>query len=506
MNLTHISDSMAIQTGEFFSNKNSQFLFIIILISAGVFPFYIAKLFGIDGIGLLAILHVAIFSFLAILFSVRNRFLYITLLASILTWQALITMPISGALGVIGIKLFIATKEIFVFSAVAALFYKNWRKLSLHAIDYLAIVFVIVQIIYFLKSSAAFFPRIVSLREGMMIVLFYALGRLMCFSWNDIDRVLRSIIFVSFFVVIFSFIERFLFDTSDWVAIGAIDYVKEKYVHWNVKLVNGLPNQWYTFWNGELSRRMVGPIGYAIALSRFLSFPTLALLYVTNIIKSNKINFPVQYSMFVLFMIAIFISLGRGGMLIMCGGIFILFTMKYKKTAMLMLLLGIIVVIKLSLITFDKGNLLRHFTGLGHGIASLVVNPIGYGLGSSGQLAVVYSSEVDDKVSESYFGGLAYQMGFPGVISFYLFAIVTMLTLFKIYLKTNLIRNVCNHNKKALLSFSTVSGVFATSLLGDSAVSSVSAGLTIMFSGIIITAYMNSYNNDTQISIQNDST
>jgi len=385
--------------------------------------------------------------------------------------------------------MFVATKEIYVSALLVALFVRNGQRIKWKFVDGTAMLFLLVYILYLLISPSGIFLRLVSLREGFMIVAFYFIGRLLMFDWDEISWFTKTVVTLSIPIVLFSYMERFFFSEELWIRMGAVDYVKAKY-EGAIILNNGMPTQWFTFVDGEVYRRMVGPIGYATGLSRFLAFPVIALFLVGDVIRQNRSKLTYKIYLMLLFGGAMILTLGRGGMLIVLGSLLIWSLTNFKRNifiSALMLALAMIVVTKASIFNPQGAAPTRHMSGFLKGVESLQSSPLGHGLGTSGQMAVTYSDSVDEKVSESYFGSLAYQAGVAGIISYFLFAGTLLINLFGIFKKTRAGNKYLND--LILLGICIFSGIFVTSMLGNAAVSPLSAGLSLIYCGALITAF-----------------
>src|SRR4029434_970118 len=126
----------------------------------------------------------------------------------------------------------------------------------------------------------------------------------------------------------------------------------------------------------------------------------------------------------------------------------------------------VMVVVLISFALFDPegGSATRHLEGLAD-VASALDAPLGHGLGSSGQKAVLYAGEVDEKISESYLGGLGYQMGIVGVLAYMVFVAAVVLRFMVLIRRFGRAPGARDVWDQLLLALSLAGGIFATSLL-----------------------------------------
>lgn len=480
------------------TSNNPLFISSVLLVIAFC-PIVIISAFSLTDNGILVGLFLTVVSAVAVYLGKVSSLGAVLVLTLVLPLQPFLTMLVSDSLGPIGIKGMVATKEFYVTALLAGLIYKNKSFVTMVSTDIIAAIYLVVNVFYFFMSSAPYFARLVSFREAYMIAAFYFIGRLLLLNWDEINIALKYIICTSIVIALFGFMERFLFSGPFWESLGAGSYMVGKFGFENegAKLADGLPLQWYTYIGEEPKRRMVSTIGDATSLSRYLSLPLLILFYFDSIININKkINLPLKIFIMILLSAAIILTLGRGGLLITIGGLTVLF---FFKKPVISLLLGLPVVLFIlsgaTLFDLTSGSAVRHFSGFMSGIYSLGDSLFGHGLGSSGQMAVFYSDQVEDVIIESYFAAIAYQSGLPGLIVYFAFIISIVLVLLNIYKNNKSAVSFLNDRQRlALLCISVVGGIMVTSMLGNSAVAPISSGLSFVLSGMVITAYKKELN------------
>ena len=457
----------------------------ILVIIISFIPVVIGKIAGVEEVGPLMIFPVIALCIIASILVNLNIKAALFLLVLILSLQPIMTMLISEFIGGLGVKILVASKDIFAGALLSILFLKNINKIKFHAVDYAALVFLLIHVYHF-WSPVGIFVRVLSFREGFMIIAYYFIGRLLLLNRIQFIWVLRMFIVLALFVAIFGFIERFIFSEEIWNYLGALEYEVAKKGEVNLNHGNLVPGKYFTFIGAEVKRRMVATIGDAASFSRFLSFPMLIIFYLGTLLFPSPRNRPLMILIGIILASSILLSFGRGGLLICIVGLSILLFNKKPVLSLLILIPGLLLLAQLTIFDIQSGSAFRHITGFMRGYNALVAMPLGHGLGTSGGKALYYAQdEVEEKVSESYFGSLAYQLGLPGLITYFAFFILMIRKLFVLSRNKHKIHEA-GKNKIPLLAFSLAVGIFSTSMLAQSAVSPISAGLSLVFCGLAI--------------------
>jgi hypothetical protein len=469
-------------------------LFAFIWFLAGLLPTLVGVFAGSESSGLLGVTHlVAVVTMAAIVATISVEWSLI-LLALILPWQPLLSMPLAQTLGETGIKALVATKEVYVVVLLGVFFLRQRKWWAF--VDMTAILFLVVNLFYIFKSSAPFFTRLISFREGFMIIAFYFVGRFSGLDQRRLRTVLQAIVVISVLVALFGYTERFMFDNSTWSDLGAGEYMAMKFGPGQpaTRLTDGIPNQWYTYLQDgtgyKLVRRMVGPIGDATSLSRFLAFSILILIFVDRLFSRHSRFVFLPWLLILMLGGALLLSFGRGGMVIALGGGLIWLFAKNKWIAMIVGVSLFLALAGTALFDIQGGSNARHIKNLVTGVEILQSAPMGRGLGTSGQLALSFGGDeisTENKVSESYIASLAVQMGIPGLGTYFLFIGAILWKLYKLFRKTRRMKPYCEGmDKMALLGIASIAGMFVTSVLANSAVAPISSGLPLFFAGAVV--------------------
>lgn len=405
-------------------------------------------------------------------------FLLLILLAS----HTLLIMLLSNYVDKTIFLALLGTKDIFAIGVLISFVINYFNKVKYTLTDLASVFFLLIYIIYFIAPlGGSILSKIVSLREGLMIVLFYWLGRFgLGKSDYDLQFYLLFVIKLAFVVSVFGLIERIFFTNEIWMSLGAQEYFNKKFggALFSYFTIDGLPAHWYSYIGENYYRRLVGTVGDATSLSRFLSLPVLILLiYNINLLIKGKLDYRVVF-LLALTASAMILTIGRGGVLIVVIGLGI-YLFRVTKP-LFFIFLALLIILITPMIEYNYGNLVRHLTGLYGGFDVMSQYPLGIGLGTTGQMAAVYSSvDVKFHVLESYIGALSSQLGFLGLfsyVSFFLLAVISML-------RSSNMNPTKNSMIYATLGVASVVGIFLTSLLAQSAVSPISMGIQMIFVG-----------------------
>jgi hypothetical protein len=466
---------------------SGEWVLAVLILLAACAPTLLGALAGVQGSGALTAFFLALLGALGFALGLWRRVrLALLVLVILLPFQPLITMPLAHEIGPVGVRGFVAGKDVYVTALVTGLLLGWGRTLRWNLVDATAIAFGGIYFLYFVLSPAELFVRAVSLREGFMIVALYAVGRLSGLDNAGLAWFVRSCVIVAVVVCAFGYVERFLFSNADWHYLGAAAYAEQKWgtTEWTQ---NGVPDNWSTWLGHDYVRRMVGPVGDPTSLSRFLALPVLALLFTPWLWTRRPGGLAKHVLLAALLPVALVLTLGRGGLVIVLGGVLV---WAYVRRPVLTVLFGapVMVVVLISFALFDPegGSATRHLEGLAN-VASALDAPLGHGLGSSGQKAVLYAGEVDEKISESYLGGLGYQMGIVGVLAYMVFVAAVVLRFMVLIRRFGRAPGARDVWDQLLLALSLAGGIFATSLLANSAIAPISAALGLIYSGAALT-------------------
>lgn len=403
----------------------------------------------------------------------------------VIPFQPFLTMPFATHLSLLELKMLVALKELILLLIFTFTIFQLVR-LKLYLVDYLALLFLFVYFTALIKSGVGM-VQLVSFREGFMLVLMYFIGRAIAFSGIGFMEIISAVFLLSTVIALFGFLERFIIGDWFWGMWGAVDYLNAKFEASRIYIqsYSGVPHNWYTYIGSEPIRRMSSTIGDAASFGRYIAFSVVAFLYFKPVRKIflSKITW-------IIIGLALLLTLGRGGILIAVigGGIWLLQYRKYWVVVVPLAVVGVMVLANTAMFDLSSANSIRHITGLVDGIAVIKSNLTGHGLGSSGQMALLYSEGGGKgSVSESYIGSLSYQLGLPGLAAYSIWLLYFIFSLIKRSRKAVYEESIGGNI--LLFVASLLLGVYITSFFANSAIAPISSSAIFIISGMVVSVY-----------------
>ena len=312
---------------------------------------------------------------------------------------------------------------IYLFGKKTSVFKINWKitKLDLLFISFSALIF------FFMISpvgEANLLEKIIYGKNLLLISLVYFLGRNINYSFLDLNFINKTLVILTSLSCLIALIE-FSFNTHLHSTINYSSFYLDLY---NINPTGNYGLSWTFERPGPIKR--FGSF-FADPLE-FSSFLLIGLSIVLFKIHSSKIsiNRIYYFIFFVLIITGIYLSYSRSVII----SVFLMFFINLiliKKYRLLLSLISISFLIGvgtyyysseetkyfiLDTITFQNSSSLGHLVKWIQGILSITENPLGSGLGSSGN-----SLSVDDQISiggENQFIIIGVQMGLLGLINY----------------------------------------------------------------------------------------
>jgi len=312
---------------------------------------------------------------------------------------------------------------IYLFGKKTSVFKINWKitKLDLLFISFSALIF------FFMISpvgEANLLEKIIYGKNLLLISLVYFLGRNINYSFLDLNFINKTLVILTSLSCLIALIE-FSFNTHLHSTINYSSFYLDLY---NINPTGNYGLSWTFERPGPIKR--FGSF-FADPLE-FSSFLLIGLSIVLFKIPSSKtsINRIYYFIFFVFIITGIYLSYSRSVII----SVFLMFFINLiliKKYRLLLSLISISFLIGvgtyyysgeetkyfiLDTITFQNSSSLGHLVKWIQGILSITENPLGSGLGSSGN-----SLSVDDQISiggENQFIIIGVQMGLLGLINY----------------------------------------------------------------------------------------
>lgn len=312
---------------------------------------------------------------------------------------------------------------IYLFGKKTSVFKINWKitKLDLLFISFSALIF------FFMVSpvgEANLLEKIIYGKNLLLISLVYFLGRNINYSFLDLNFINKTLVILTSLSCLIALIE-FSFNTHLHSTINYSSFYLDLY---NINPTGNYGLSWTFERPGPIKR--FGSF-FADPLE-FSSFLLIGLSIVLFKIPSSKtsINRIYYFIFFIIIITGIYLSYSRSVII----SVFLMFFINLiliKKYRLLLSLISISFLIGvgtyyysseetkyfiLDTITFQNSSSLGHLVKWIQGILSITENPLGSGLGSSGN-----SLSVDDQISiggENQFIIIGVQMGLLGLINY----------------------------------------------------------------------------------------
>jgi len=297
-------------------------------------------------------------------------------------------------------------------------------------------------------------------------------------------------------VILFGFIERFLFSLDVWRDVLNAPYVGDSklltYYYW----AEGLPMDFFTtVGGGRFIRRMTSLFVTSVTLGYFLAFTFLLSLFSLDVRVKRRLFFAAVLG------VALFCAFARGSWFLSVTGIgagIVLWYRPAMKHRTFMILFAVFVAIGvfagLSILS-QHASVWLHVRGLTMPFKtsrSLLRSLIGHGLGTGGSAArlladkVAYRHGVTDLEvgAESTIGSIFYQTGFLG-LGLYASLFFAMWRRLRHYYNQFRFRSKVLAGA-ALVSFAHMCGLLANSLLQANAIAPIPSSFYMAYCGLVL--------------------
>ena len=249
-----------------------------------------------------------------------------------------------------------------------------------------------------------------SLRNILSCILLYCFGLIM--SSKDSSKLFKSIIIISWFVVIFGLVERFV-GLRIWQSLGITRLWYLKGISTNTV---GVPLNWFSseIIRGSNLRRMVSSFADPVNLGSFLFASFVISWYRRNKVLTSFL------------LVCAVLTISKGALL---G--FLIFIMVYfwesKRNRIIIPIVSLLALfigirfVNFSL-TSSNGSIVVHTMGLLNSFSVLITHPFGLGIGNVGVLAGLFNDSLfNSGVSETGIGMIIAQLGIVGLIAYIVF-------------------------------------------------------------------------------------
>ena len=312
---------------------------------------------------------------------------------------------------------------IYLFGRKTSVFKINWKitRLDLLFISFSALIFFFMA---FPIGEANLLEKIIYGKNLLLISLVYFLGRNINYSFLDLNFINKTLVILTSLSCLIALIE-FSFNTHLHSIINYSSFYLDLY---DINPTGNYGLSW-TFERPGPIKRFGSFFADPLEFSSFLLIGLSIVLFKINSSKTS-INRIYYFIFFVFIITGIYISFSRS-IIISVFLMFFINLILIKKYRLLLSLISIGLLISvgtyyysseetkyfiLDTITFQNSSSLGHLVKWIQGILSITENPLGSGLGTSGN-----SLSVDDQISiggENQFIIIGVQMGLLGLINY----------------------------------------------------------------------------------------
>ncbi len=329
-------------------------------------------------------------------------------------------------------------KDVFTALLIVYFFARYWRQVRFYWFDWAALAYVVLLGVYsivpwLLGSKIGVTPVIASLRELGVPVELYALGRLAIVAGADVRWLVRWFLAVAGVTAAFTVAVWALLPASFWAT--TLDLVSF------VRVVQGIPNA-LTIWDislvahfgggpSDIYSRAVGPFTQPVGTAHYFVLPMiLCVAFGFQAIRAgNRRNIAIAAVVGLLMAAAVVTPISRGSW-IAAGLAFFICALAYRYRALVAVVFVVAALVLLavpasrnSIITTLQGtdaSSAGHAAAVDTGVKTMTENPLGLGVGQSGQFGQVLASgdEAGAGVGENMYLELLVSVGPLGFLVF----------------------------------------------------------------------------------------
>lgn len=309
----------------------------------------------------------------------------------LITIQDLVAARLAiGLTNTIPAKFFLFSKELIVFFLAAVVYPKIGSRNEIK----IAFLFLTITFLYVLISPLPFSAALQDYRPYVLVATSFMIGNYIGKNIESFKHIINSVFILSLFIVIFSFIEHYLFPETMFRVYFPVVKIATEIKGFSDKefYIDGLPGN---FINSDAGQRMVGPFGDPLYMGYFFIF-CLNIIFSYWFLTKRKFNYTLVLILIGIF--CIFLSQVRAIWVGLAISLFIVFfTRKNIKYLFVAFILGAVFVmintdlilpIVRSIFTWDTGSSVNHVLAYVNGIPRILSAPLGSGIGTAGSFAV----------------------------------------------------------------------------------------------------------------------
>jgi hypothetical protein len=351
--------------------------------------------------------------------------------------------------------------------------------LRIDNIDVLGYLFIIYCFSSFIISNAPFLSKASNLRNFIMPIILILLGRKLLFSVSSLKKIITWLYYITILFCIIGLIEYFIIEDQ---LLFQILGVKQVFLAKIGKEI--IPGTLYSREAGIYIRRMISIFYDPLTTGFFFS-----IVFAYSLAIKKYIFLP-------LILFCLILTYHKAGLLLalITGSYLIIQKMNIKiiRTSLVITMFLTLIVTAYFYILNYPSSAISHLKGLYGGLSSIIVKPLGYGIGSGGYFSWMYgivesSKEAYSLGADSGIGSMGRQIGAPGLIlyiSWLGILINNLISYRKLIEKKQLIEiRLLNTSIGLLLSYLLL--IFLT----ENIISLYSNYLIFIFAGVLLERY-----------------
>lgn len=424
-----------------------------------------------------------VFFALALYFAIKNNVNMIKFFLCVIFIQNIVSIIFAPYVSSGLITIFSLIKELMLYLAFFISVIRKKRFKIDREILFSVGIFLLLLIKNLLITTSGVYSSIVAFRFLIVPMICIGVGYNMNINSKSVLGMCRFIVKYSSLLAITGIIELFLLKDKFWNSINYSYYainIKGN-VPWSLN--NGVTENFYTFDFGLIPiRRMVTITADPLA-SAFLMFLGATIIYIGFVNmrgKSGRVN--KYFAYFLLLLVCSLLVLSKAIFVFIPIVLFVIMYFKgripkalLKPLAVIGGIGGLTLIIWYAKTFGGTGATINHILGLVNGFS--LTNILGNGLGTAGVSAAMIAG-ADVSTAESYVGTLSAQMGIIATLSFFVFCIIVIYRLAKIW--------KMYRSRFTLLAISLMCGLIVCMLFSESSVSISGTGIYFMLIGMAL--------------------
>ena len=372
-------------------------------------------------------------------------------------------------------KIFIVYKELLVYIPICLFCFSHRYKSETTSQSFCLLFIITILIFNFLRPGASLYMKIVALRQLAIPFSCLFLGYTIIVDVNSIRKYLNFFVNSMIVIGVIGLI-MYQFDPAIlWDNLNFPTYFQNK----NDAVYQSRYVNFYSWDLGVELKRLVSFIADPIATAHLIG-----IAWIYSIVAKNR-----KFWKIVVLTICAICCVSKS-LAFLCFTAVLVWSysqIRKKTYRYIFILFSIISILVLFVLATVYVGGLEENSATGNHLTSLIYavhnnSLFGNGLGSAGYLAGVMSGgDISDEANESFFAVMMVQLGLVGVFSFYLYFLLKITQMIRIYRFTK--------NRHVLFAVILLADVILESVVSGSSIAMLGTGLYFIISSLIINNY-----------------